>query len=347
MEQENRGPGILSSLGDPLIRRLASATRRVALCSPYLGFVPADEISTIAQRGSATWELLTVLDPVAAAGGALSLNGLRVMMSAGITVRSLPGLHAKVFIVDDAIGFAGSANLTSPGLGMGMRRNLELTAVLSAAQLAEASALLAQWRDEAEVVTDAMIDACEADAARLPVRISRTMIAAGASSTDVELVNALLDESLRCRVWIKAMYAYRFENWVNSARKRRPSFNGGDLLVIYVGGTNCCYAVVSVVGDTRNDPAFLIANGRTAEEAERWPWVTPVDVRLRLPETHGAPIAEVGKSGQSVQGGHCRMPVGGFPVMLQPKHELRRRAAGDSAGLDRRRAGCAGSPRNS
>jgi hypothetical protein len=326
MEQEYRGPGILSSLGDPLVRSLSSATRCVALCSPYLGFVPADEISTIAQRGSATWELLTVLDPVAAAGGALSLDGLRRMIAAGITVRSLPGLHAKVFLVDDAIGFVGSANLTSPGLGMGDRRNLEVTAVLSAAQLAEASVLLAQWRDQAEVVTDAMIDACQADAARLPVRISRTMITAGASSTDVELANALLDEGLQCKVWIKAMYTYRFENWVNSSKKGRPSFNVGDLLVIYVGGTNCCYAVVSVAGETRNDPAFLIANGRSAEEAERWPWVTPVDVRLRLPETHGAPIAEVGKSGQSVQGGHCEMPVGGLPVMLKTMLELRRRA---------------------
>ena len=326
MEQENRSPGILSSLGDPLVESLSSARSSVALCSPYLGFVPADEISTIARRGSATWELLTVLDPVAAAGGALSLDGLRVMMSAGITVRSLPGLHAKVFLVDDAIGFAGSANLTSPGLGVGKRRNLEVTVVLSAAQLAEASALLAQWREEAEVVTDAMIDACEADAARFPVRISRTMIAAGASTADVELVNALLDESLRSKVWIKAMYVYRFENWVNSSKKGKPSFNVGDLLVIYVGRTNCCYAVVSVAGETSHDPAFLIANGRSADEAERWPWVTPVDVRLRLPETHGAPIAEVGKSGQSVQGGHCEMPVGGFPVMLKTMLELRRRA---------------------
>lgn len=143
---------------------------------------------------------------------------------------------------------------------------------------------------------------------------------------DPSFVSSLAVEDEQLPAWIKAMYAYRFEKWVNCSKRGRPSFNVGDLLVVYVGGTNCCYAAVSVAGETRNDPAFLVANGRSTEEAERWPWVTPVEVRLRLPETHGAPIAEVGKSGQSVQGGHCEMPVGGLPVMLKTMIELRRLA---------------------
>jgi PLD-like domain len=317
---------ILRTAGDPLFGRFSAANSRVSLCSPFIGFDTANRIAKLAKPRKVSWKLMTVLNPAAAAYGALSLDGLKRMIGAGVEVRHMPDLHAKVFLVDDNVGFAGSANLTSSGLGMGERRNREITVVLTSAQRSETEGIMTEWWSEAKTITIAMIEECGAAARRVPVRASRVDELAF-SDGDVALANSLLEQSLHSKVWLKAMFAYNSEDWVNSSKKGKPSFRAGDILVIYVKKTGCCYSVVQVTGDTRNDPAFLVQHGRTADEAKRWPWVTPVKALLALPPRHGAPIAEVGKSGKSLQGGHCDMPIGGFPLILQTMLRMKETAA--------------------
>ncbi|HEX8346037.1 MAG TPA: hypothetical protein VF657_15050 [Actinoplanes sp.] len=171
-----------------------------------------------------------------------------------------------MFNVDDKIGFAGSANLTSAGLGAATHPNLEITVPLSSTQLVQASAVLADWWELATPVTTAMVDECQAEAAQVPVRFSRSAMPTGTSSDDVEIADALLASNSEAQVWIKAMDAYHGDDWINSSKRGRPSFRLGDLLVIYVKGTGACFAVVRVSGDTRNDPD---SSSRTVERRTR------------------------------------------------------------------------------
>ena len=102
----------------------------------------------------------------------------------------------------------------------------------------------------------------------------------------------------------------------SSTKAGKPSFAEGDIVVIYARGPQVCNAVVEVTGPTRLDVAFLLSNGVPASDAERWPWVTPVGHELRVPVDHGVRLERLGLSGQSLQRGHCRMPIGGLTTAL-------------------------------
>ncbi|MFW8627388.1 phospholipase D family protein [Deinococcus sp. ME38] len=68
--------------------------------------------------------VLTTLDPVDLARGSSQATALAALMDGGAEVRTLPDLHAKVYLrmhASQAVGFSGSANLTQRG----NHRNLE------------------------------------------------------------------------------------------------------------------------------------------------------------------------------------------------------------------------------
>ena len=65
-----------------------------------------------------------------------------------------------------------------------------------------------------------------------------------------------------------------------------------------------------------NRPKQLAA-GIPPADADRWPWINPVRVRLQVPTSKGIPLAELGLTGRSLQGGHCRMPTGGLAAAVR------------------------------
>jgi hypothetical protein len=127
------------------------------------------------------------------------------------------------------------------------------------------------------------------------------------------------------QLWVKAEYhdvhtadAPRSATpWVASPDSGRPRFAVGDLLLMYAKEARRCNAVVEVTGATTRDPDFLVAHGISAEDATRWPWVTPVAPRLQVPIADGVPLSWLGILGQSLQPGHRRMPVGGLATALR------------------------------
>jgi hypothetical protein len=56
---------------------------------------------------------------------ASSLEALITLTEHDVTVKILPNLHAKLFIMDERIAFTGSANLTGKGLGLVENANFE------------------------------------------------------------------------------------------------------------------------------------------------------------------------------------------------------------------------------
>ncbi len=149
------------------------------------------------------------------------------------------------------------------------------------------------------------------------------MARGGEADHDVE---AVLAEGLAARqVWIKALYADAVRadrpwspgDWVASPAVRRPSFAVGDLLLVYASYARVCNAVLRVVAPTRLDPAFAVAQGTPQVEADRWPWITPIEPVLQVPAADGVPLQRLGLTGQSLQNGHTRMPVGGLAAALR------------------------------
>ena len=313
---------MLPELDDELRRSVAAARERVDLCSPFVGHDTATWLAKAAKVSPAAWTLLTRLDAVSAAYGSLSLPGLRDLAAAGVQLLHAQRLHAKVFLTDTSTGFLGSGNLTGSGLGGQPRPNLELGVSLNPAQSAQAGTVLAAWRAAALPITAGMIDDCEREAAVLPVATPRPP---GASDRSDSADRILAAGVAAGQVWIKALYADAAEaeqpwgddGWVASPAIRKPSFAPGDLLLIYASYTGICNAVVRVVGPTRNDPAFLIAEGTSVADTARWPWVTPVEGLLQVPVADGVPLQRLGLTGQSLQNGHTRMPVGGLAAALR------------------------------
>lgn len=319
----NAPDDVLPGLRADLEALVVGASARVDLCSPFLSGGTASWLADAAAASAAEWTLLTRVEAVSAAGGFLSVPGLRVLMKAGVKLFHADRLHAKVFLADGAAGLLGSGNLTASGLGEPSRPNLELGVALDAGQCAQADAVMAAWRGAAAPVTVAMLDECEKRAKGLRVPALRLPGGHGSAGD----VDAVLAEGLAARqVWIKGMYldaarasrTWAAGDWVASpSPKRKPSFVPGDLLLVYGTMTEVCNALVRVAGPTRRDPAFAVANGTPADDAERWPWITPIEPVLQVPVADGLPLQRLGFTGQSLRNGHKKMPVGGLAAALR------------------------------
>lgn len=292
-----------------LVDRLAAAESRVTLCSPFIGAEPAGHIAAAAGNARADWRLLTVLNARNAAYGSLSLDGLRAMADAGVDIRHLSRLHAKVFLADDGVGYLGSANLTRAGLGLGDAPNYEMSAEMTPEQRVAAAAVLAGWWEMAVPVTADMIEKCRAEAARVPVLPDELPDGDSMPVDRAEIAASLSAECGRARAFVKALYeplgtSDGGDTWFQSVHRWTPSFEVGDFVALYERAHGCCTTVVQVSGDSRRDPQFIVDQGHSPESAGHWPWVTPVRLRLRVSPSSGVPLSLLGRNAAGLQRGH-------------------------------------------
>jgi hypothetical protein len=309
----------LLTILDPALRAaLDKARKNIRLASPYISAGTTLWLEVLAKRRQATWHLLTSLDPVAAAYGSLHLEGLRELLTAGVQIRHLDDLHAKLFLTESH-GFVGSANLTDAGLGSNPPGNHELTVALTADQRTKAGAVFDRWYGSAQPVDLAMIRNCERQAAKLPIRLKRPPTVAPGKAALIDRTDELLEEATGVDVWIKAIDiddgGWGPGAWISNSRRAR--FSVGDLVVIYSKYHQACTSLLRVDKLAVEDPQALRDVGYPEENAIRWRWVSEVSCLLEFPEDRYVPITETGKSGQSLQGGYCRMPVGGLAATLR------------------------------
>lgn len=137
-----------------------------------------------------------------------------------------------------------------------------------------------------------------------------------------ETADALLDQAREVAVWLKGEYrhdGYDVPERQSVAGSRRATFAMGDLVVACALSSDDrrCDAIFEVTDVCREDPDFLVSTGMSREAAEHWRWATPVKTRLSVPTDRGIPLVQLGKSGQSLQGGHARMPPGGLLLALE------------------------------
>lgn len=309
---------------------LETARSNVLLASPYLGARIAFRLSDMAAHSHASWQLLTALDPWAAAGGYLAQPGLRALLDAGVEVRDLRRLHAKTYLVDEEFGLIGSANLTDTGLGGGARPNAELSAHLDKQGVAKARAVVEAWWQEAEPIDTERLDAFAAEVDALP-RMPRTRPTptAPANLEDGAIEQLLSDTRDPGRkLWVKAqtlhdeLAPWRAPHWFsNHGGRGRPRIETGDLVAIYSTPHHGIIAIVEVTSDSREDPSFVRRQrGWASDEPVKHPWVNNTPPRLVPTDlTVVDPVAVGMSAGQvsSLQGGWIGLPPEVFTSVVR------------------------------
>lgn len=308
---------VLARVHPDLVRALTDASSTVRLASPFLSGGVCLELAHLARRSTASWSMLTTLDPHAIASGYLSTTGIRSLMGAGVSVWTLERLHAKTYLADDA-GFIGSGNLTASGLGTSSYPNFELTVRLSHQQVLDTTAVLDKWCSLAAFVDEAALREAERRAAKLPVAL------APPQSTGADLIAAhLLVDARTVKVWTKAVYGHwvehdwqRADAFFASSKQGRPRFQVGDLALIYSRDEHACNAVVEVTTEAEYAPQVCLEDGWTEEDAYRWPWVNRVRSRLTVAAKNAVRPVDLGFSSQALEAGHREMNLAEFAAAV-------------------------------
>jgi len=313
---------LLPTAHEALFEMLESTTGDVVLASPYITFPVARDLAKVAKVSTVQWTLLAKLDPLAVASGYVSLEGLRALMDAGVTVRTSSSLHAKIYLAGKA-GLAGSGNLTQRGLGLHAKPNQEVTVRLTGDQVSAASALLDSWSAQGAAVDETMLAEVGERARKVP-----SVPAPDPDETDVDQhvideAAALLREARNVNLWVKAVYGDEDppdwsgpDAWIASSKRGRPSFAVGDLVLIYARDLHLCNAIVEITAEAEWAP-HIIAEDRPQEDADRWPWLNYVDGRLWVPSAQGISPADLGFTPQGLQGGHRRLDLPEFALAVR------------------------------
>ena len=104
---------------DWLAKHARACVMRMLVGSPYVNDAIIDLTEMVGKDVSRT--LITRTDLRDFAVGSSNLDTLCALANKGVTVRSLSGLHAKMYVFDDSAALVTSANATNSG----MRNNLE------------------------------------------------------------------------------------------------------------------------------------------------------------------------------------------------------------------------------
>jgi PLD-like domain len=303
-----------------LIEEIERGRRRIWLVSPYITGGVANELAAAAERSKARqrW-LITELEERSVRSRVLDPKGLRRLHEAGFRVASLQNLHAKVSIVGDW-GLVGSGNLTDSGLGSKdnspekrRRGNVELGVVLAEAQVRKAAELVENWWLAATELTLADIAQFEGLKPYPRPRTKLRKVGRSVGVVGTERLRKLLESpaDADCRYWIDPNYHDRADprwwerrGWVSD--RRDVGIRAGDLIVIYLAKRNRgpakCPAVVRALGPAKKEESFL-RRERDAEAAERWPWVTRIEVIGDVPADDGVGLDLIDMSAYSLQNG--------------------------------------------
>jgi hypothetical protein len=124
--------------------------------------------------------------------------------------------------------------------------------------------------------------------------------------------------------WIKSIYgddtwtvAPGEETWISDAGQLdadgnrmyrndgvawgEPSWNPGDPVGLYFGGTYKVPVLVAVAGAPYFDPPFVARERNSPERGERWPWVTPVRGIAAVPLADAPTLSDLGIDHGSMQ----------------------------------------------
>lgn len=153
-------------------RAFGTAKSRVLVFSPYL------TSTSVLRQVAAPLALYTEFSLELFASGASTFRVLKEVFAwPNAEVFWLPNLHAKIIVVDDGMLTVGSQNMTARG-----ERNLEATTIVHCPeQVKVADETLRKWMQQAEVISQDMLDEMEAllPAARKQYLLFKQLCSAG------------------------------------------------------------------------------------------------------------------------------------------------------------------------
>jgi hypothetical protein len=310
-----------------MMTALRSAKTSIVIATPFLSRSVAGHIVRAADEGLARQRrIITALNDSAVAGGYLSIDAIEEFISGEFQVKSLRNLHAKVLITDGSWGLIGSGNLTEAGSNGG---NAELGIVLSTKQAHQAQHdFFERWWQAAEPIDLAYMRSLrkreQPKAPEKQRRKGRGGIYKPRSEIDLP---DLRDNARESGYWLKTQYYsevraqasyWKGRTWVSDRHTERigggepllrPTYKGGEHLVIYLtrGPRKGCPAIVRVVAPPEYAPD-LVADQDSPESAERWGWVTWVDVLHSTNLSDAPQLSDLGIAPRSVgQHGHIHI----------------------------------------
>lgn len=316
---------IVDEAGSELYEALDADPGQVTLASPYLSYAVAKELAARAADSEYSWYLLTRLDVHAAAGGYLSIAGLRFLLDAGVEMRHCPGLHAKAYVVGHRFAMIGSGNLTNAGLGFAQASNRELSVRLPRSQVRRVQRTLDEWWDEGTDVGDDELTALQEQVDSLPRPPRGSRDSRELSNEDLAaVVDQILGDArdTDAGLWIKAVDGtpdpddWNPDGWFSSHSGNRPGFSPGDLVLLYSKEQSGCVGVLEVLDDPRHDPEF-VTDKIGAASGQRWPWVNTARPRLMPLVDVVVSGEEMGVKRQGLQGGRIRIGQSEFAHVVR------------------------------
>lgn len=135
-------------------RLVASAQDSITIYSPYFDGIVSSLLKAKKNIDPDKINIITDFTAESILELPRQLRTIKKMISEGISVLTLPGLHAKILLVDDKYVISGSQNFTCQG-----RRNKEASAApASAMEGTPFIATLLDWRKRAEHMDEAFVD---------------------------------------------------------------------------------------------------------------------------------------------------------------------------------------------
>lgn len=316
---------IIEHAGRELYEALDADPGQVTLASPFLSLAVAQELAKRVADSDYYWYLLTRSDASAAARGFLSLDGLQLLLDAGVEITHCPNLHAKAFVVGRRFGMLGSANLTSAGLGLSSFSNHELSVRLEGTGVRRLQKMLDGWWESGSDLGQRELDELRSRAEALPRPPLVPRTAGGAKNDQLAaVVRKIIDEARdsRAALWVKSVEKtpaadnWNPSSWFSSHSANRPGFVPGDLVLLYSKEAGGCVGVLEVLDEPRFDPGF-VSDELGAAEGQRWPWVNTAVPRLMPLREVVVPGGEMGVSTLGLQQGRVHIEVTEFEGVVR------------------------------
>jgi hypothetical protein len=134
--------------------RIRAAEKSITVFSPFLDCLLVEILANAGNIDPSNILVITDFKNATFLEHPAQLQAIKALLRLGISVRTLPLLHAKVLLTDDEHVVLGSQNFTKQG-----RKNKETSSVLEGTTQASRSLqTLLEWADTADPIEEALVD---------------------------------------------------------------------------------------------------------------------------------------------------------------------------------------------
>lgn len=106
---------VTSEHNNTILNSIKATKKKISIVSPFIGFYTAKLLSEIVKDNSLECIIITRFYREDFLNNASSLEGLKILNNVGAKLYALQDLHSKLYLFDEDVAIAGSANFTMGG----------------------------------------------------------------------------------------------------------------------------------------------------------------------------------------------------------------------------------------